>query len=223
VAMDPGSVRGWGGVAYASSIALRRARYSEQSLARLGAAAAQLELLDPGGYYGVLARGFVAFQRRDWQAALAAGDRLIELYPGHHGGYQMRGPVLLRLGRFEEALADTERAIALLPNNPDFANEWRRSFIYYGMGRYAQAAAGLRQVLARTGTGYPLAIVFPLAAALVRDGRPDEARQVLDEARRHYPDLSTAKIADLQFQGSGERFNAARDDMLAALREVGLP
>lgn len=222
VAMDPGSVRGWGGVAYASSLTLRRARSSERALARLDAAAAQLERLDPAGYYGVLARGFVAFHRRDWPSALAAGDRLVELYPGHQGGYQMRGPALLRMGRFEEALADTERAIALLPNNPDFANEWRRSFIYYGMGRYAEAAAGLRQVLAKNGTSQPLAIVFPLAAALARSGRRDEARQTLDEARRHHTDLSLAKVAELQFEGSGERFIAARDDMLAALRELGV-
>jgi hypothetical protein len=46
---------------------------------------------------------------------------------------------------------------------------------------------------------------------------------VLDEARRHHPDLSTAKVAELQFEGPGERFIAAREDMLAALREVGLP
>ena len=220
VAMDASSVRGWGGIAYASSNARRWAR-SEQDLTRLETAAAQLERLDPGGYYGALAPGLVSFQRRDWQAALAAGDRMIERFPGHHGGYQLRGPVLVRLGRFEDALADTEKAIALLPNNPDTSNEWRRGFIYFGMGRYADAASALRQVLAKNPTG--LGIVFPLAAALARDGRSEEARQVLNEARRHYPDLSTAKVAELQFEGPGERFIAAREDMLAALRELGLP
>ena len=219
VAMDAGSVRGWGGIAYASSNARRWAR-SGHDLARLETAAAQLERLDPDGYYGVLARGILAFNRRDWQAALAAGDRMIERFPGHHGSYLLRGAVLVRMGRFEEALADTEKAIALLPNSPDTANEWRRNFIYYGMGRYAEAAAGLRHVLAQNPTG--LAIVFPLAAALARDGRPDEARQVLDEARRHYPDLSIAKVAELQFEGPGERFIAARDDMVTALRELGV-
>ena len=67
-----------------------------------------------------------------------------------------------------------------------------------------------------------MAVALPLASALVRDGRPDEARQVLDEARRHTPDLSVAKVTELQFEGPGERFIATRDDMLAALREVGL-
>ncbi len=65
-------------------------------------------------------------------------------------------------------------------------------------------------------------MIFTLAAALVRDGKPDEAGQVLAEARRHYPDLSTAMVAQLALDGSGERFVAARDDMLAALREAGL-
>lgn len=221
VAMDGRSVRGWGGIAYASSIALRWSRSDQAALRRLEQAATQLERLDPDGYYGVLARGLLAFARRDWQSALAVGDRMVEIFPGHHGSYQMRGPVLLRMGRFEEALADTEKAIALLPNNPDGANEWRRSFIFYGMGRYSEAASGFRQGLARTPTS--LAIALPLASALVRDGRPDEARQVLDEARRHTPDLSAAKVAELYFEGPGERFIAVRNDMLAALREVGLP
>jgi tetratricopeptide (TPR) repeat protein len=219
VAMDPRSVRGWGGIALASANARRWAR-SEHDLARLETATAQLDRLEPGGYYGVLASGLIAFQRRDWQAALAAGNRMVELYPGHPGSYQMRSVVLVRMGRFEEAFAYTEKAIALLPNNPDGANEWRRAFIQYGTGRYAEAASGLRQVLAKSPTG--LAIIFPLAAALVRDGRPEEARQLLDEARRHHPDLSSAKVAEMQFEGPGERFIAARDDMLAALREVGL-
>jgi adenylate cyclase len=220
VALDARSARGWGGIAYASSLELRWSRSNQTALRRLEQAAAQLEKVDPGGYYGLLARGMLAFARRDWQSALAVGDRMVEMFPGHHGSYQMRGPVLLRLGRFEEALADTEKAIALLPNNPDGANEWRRYFIYYGMSRYADAAAGFRQVLARSPTN--LAIALPLASALVRDGKPDEARQVLDEARRHAPDLSVGKVAELQFEGPGDRFKATRDDMLAALREVGL-
>ncbi len=220
VALDARSARGWGGIAYASSIELRWSRSNQVALRRLEQAADQLEKVDPGGYYGLLGRGMLAFARRDWQSALAVGDRMVAMFPGHHGSYQMRGPVLVRLGRFEEALADTEKAIALLPNNPDGSNEWRRSFIFYGMSRYAEAAAGFRQGLARSPAN--LAVALPLASALVRDGRPDEARQVLDEARRHTPDLSAAKVTELQFEGPGERFIATRDDMLAALREVGL-
>lgn len=220
VAMDAGSVRGWGGVASASFNERRWARL-EQDLARLDAAAAQLERIDPGGYYGMLASGLVAFVRRDWQAALAAGNRVIERFPGHHVGYQLRGSVLIRMGRFEEALVDTEKAIALLPDNPDTLNEWRRGFIYFGMGRHAESAAVLRKALAKSPTG--LTISFSLAGALVRDGKREEARQVLDEARRHHPDLSTAKVAELPFDGPGERFIAAREDMIAALRELGMP
>ncbi len=138
VAMDPRSVRGWGGVAYANGT-IRRWAQSESALRRIGEASEQLERLDPDGYYGLLARGILAHTRRDAPAALAAGARMVELCPGHHGAYTMRGTVLVRLGRFEEALADTEKAIALLPSNPDTANEWRRSFIHYGLGRFVQS------------------------------------------------------------------------------------
>lgn len=219
VAMDPRSVRGWGGVAYANGN-IRRWAQSESALRRIGEASEQLERLDPDGYYGLLARGILAHNRRDAPAALAAGARMVELFPGHHGAYTMRGTVLVRLGRFEEALADTEKAIALLPSNPDTANEWRRSFIHYGLGRFGESAAEGRRLLARAPRNR--FVIFTLAAALVRDGKPDEAGQVLAEARRQYPDLSTAMVAQLALDGSGERFVAARDDMLAALREAGL-
>jgi len=221
VRSDPRSTRGWGGVALASLNELRWGR-SEAALRRLNEATEQLDRIDPDGYYAVLARALNAFGAgRDPEAALAAADRLVELYPGNNGGYQMRGVVLVRMGRFEEALAATEKAMALLPNNPDPANQWRRSFIFYAMGRYADATAEARQYVTKNPTGVVGA--FTLAAALARDGKPDQARQVLDEARRHHPGLSTAKVSELMLQGSGARFIAARDDMLAALREVGLP
>ena len=221
VRSDPRSTRGWGGVALASLNELRWGR-SEAALRRLNEATEQLDRIDPDGYYAVLARALSAFAAgRDPEAALAAADRLVALYPGNNGGYQMRGVVLVRMGRFEEALAATEKAMALLPNNPDPANHWRRSFIFYAMGRYAEATAEARQYVTNNPTGVVGA--FTLAAALARDGKPDQARQVLGEARRHHPGLSTAKLSELMLQGSGARFIAARDDMLAALREVGLP
>jgi TolB-like protein len=221
VTMDVRSVRGWGGVAYASGNERRWGR-AEAALRRLGEAADQLDRLDPGGYYTLLARSLVPFYTGgDPEAALAAADRLVELYPGHHAGYQMRGVVLVRMGRFDEALVATDKALALLPHNPDTANRWRHSFIFYALGRYAESAAEARQVVATNPSG--VIPIFTLAAALARDGKPEQARQVLDEARRHHPDLSTAKVAELLLQGSGERFIAAREDMLAALREVGLP
>jgi len=89
------------------------------------------------------------------------------------------------------------------------------------VGRGAEATAEARQYVTNNPTGVVGA--FTLAAALARDGKPDQARQVLDEARRHHPGLSTAKLSELMLQGSAARFIAARDDTLAALREVGLP
>jgi tetratricopeptide (TPR) repeat protein len=125
------------------------------------------------------------------------------------------------MGRFEEALVATDKALSLLPHNPDPANLWRRSFIYFALGRYAESAAQARQVVAANPSG--LTGVFTLAAALARDGKHDQARQVLEEARRSNPNLSTAKVSELMLQGSGDRFNAAREAMIVALREVGLP
>ncbi|MCM2253354.1 MAG: hypothetical protein NDJ19_13415, partial [Ramlibacter sp.] len=60
-----------------------------------------------------------------------------------------------------------------------------------------------------------------LLAALVRDGKADEARQLLARLREQYPDFDYRRgLAVLA--GSGERYLAVRANLVAALSEIGL-
>jgi TolB-like protein/DNA-binding winged helix-turn-helix (wHTH) protein len=219
VALDAQSARAWAGVA---ACAMNQARYmSPQEApsvrARLRQAVGQLERLDSEGISTLSGRAFLRLGDKDAAGALSAADRLVERYPGHQAGYMLRGLILLRMGRFEEALAATERSLALLPQDPDLANKWRRSFILYALGRYADAAELAREVTAVVPDS-PLGNAT-LVAALVRDGKRDEARRLLAVHLQRDPKFSFPRSA---LEGSNERFIAAREDLIAALRDAGL-
>ena len=219
VALDAQSVRAWAGVA---ATTMNQARYmspqeAPPTRARLTQAVDQLERLDSGGFSTLSGRAFLRLWDKDAAGALAAADRLVDRYPGHQAGYMLRGLILLRMGRFEEALAATERSLALLPQDPDLANKWRRSFILYALGRYGDAAEIAREVTAVVPDS-PLGNAT-LVAALVRDGKQDEARRVLAAHLQRDPSFSFPRNA---LEGPGERFVAAREDLFAALRDAGL-
>ena len=92
------------------------------------------------------------------------------------------------------------------------------SFILYALGRYGDAAALAREVTAVVPDS-PL-VNATLVAALVRDGKRDEARRLLAVHLQRDPSFSFSRIA---LEGPGERFMAAREDLFAALRDAGLP
>lgn len=218
IAKDPNSVRGWGGVAM-SSMYLQRWGADPGSRQRLEQAVARLQVLDPTGLATLYSAAFLPLARADLNATLAGADRMVSYYPGHHTGYAMRATALVRMGRFEEALDATDRALALLPNDPDPANKWRRSYIMYALGRYPEAISLGREVMAaspNSGIG-----AATLLAALVRNGMPDEARQLLASIRTQQPDYTLARVRPI-LSGTGERYLATREDFLAALREIGL-
>jgi nitrogen-specific signal transduction histidine kinase len=102
-------------------------------------------------------------------------------------------------GRHAEAKPLYERALALL-DSPDIRVRYAR--LLYHMGRYGEAEAGYRQVLAlgrareaellvrqvlAVKPGYPLAR-FTLAKALLEQGKGEEARRFLREELRANPD-----------------------------------
>ena len=79
------------------------------------------------------------------------------------------------------------------------------SFILYALGRYGDAAALAREVTAVVPDS-PLGNAT-LVAALVRDGKRDEARRLLAVHLQRDPSFSFPRIA---LEGPGERFMAAR-------------
>jgi hypothetical protein len=124
-------------------------------------------------------------------------------------------------GWFAEAFDDTAKAIALSPLADDLGNsQGRMSWLSYAQGRHAEAVNWGRKSVA-SATGNPV-WGATLAAALVRTGQPELGRQALSEVLERRPDLSVGMLEKLIPQGRGPKFAAARDDLVAALREIGL-
>jgi hypothetical protein len=108
-------------------------------------------------------------------------------------------------GRHAEAKPLYEKALALL-DSPDIRVRYAR--LLYHMGRYGEAEAGYRQVLAlgrareaellvrqvlAVKPGYPLAR-FTLAKALLEQGKGEEARRLLREELRANPDPEVERL-----------------------------
>lgn len=223
VAMDARSVYGWGGIASALALA-RGPLWVDPATAdrRLVEATAQLERLAPDSLYLLVGRWAQAFYvRRDVDGALEVANQWVERFPGHRNGYLVRAAMSMRLDRFAEASDDTANAIALSPLADDLGNsQGRMSWLLYAQGRHAEAVEWGRKSVA-SATGNPV-WGATLAAALVRTDQPELGRQALSEVLERRPDLSVGMLEKLIPQGRGPKFAAARDDLVAALREIGL-
>lgn len=150
----------------------------------------------------------------DWSGAEQSFQRAIELNPNHATAHQWYAELLMRLRRKTEARAEIERALALDPlslivnsvngwvylnsNELDSAAEQLRKtleldarfvpahgylgLVYQYQGQYAQALAEFR--LAHELSGGNPRYLANLGVVQALSGRPDAARQTLDELLR---------------------------------------
>ena len=75
----------------------------------------------------------------DWEAAMVAYTKAIELNPAYAGAYNNRGNVKKALDRREEAIADYSQAIKLNPTDPGLYNN--RGMARYDLRQYEAAFA----------------------------------------------------------------------------------
>jgi tetratricopeptide (TPR) repeat protein len=83
--------------------------------------------LNPEDY---LSRGDDFYQSNEYELALKAYDKAIELKPDYAVAWDNKGFVLAKLGRYEEALKACDKAIKL---KPDFANPWYNKACAYSL------------------------------------------------------------------------------------------
>jgi tetratricopeptide (TPR) repeat protein len=62
-------------------------------------------------------RGLTAMETRDFAAALAAFDRVVELAPDYAEGWNKRATLHWLRGAFDDSIADIDRALALEPRH----------------------------------------------------------------------------------------------------------
>ena len=90
-------------------------------------------------------RGNDLFYKKDYESALKAYDKAIELKPDNDIALSNRGTVLGKLGRYNEAIEIYDNAIEL---KPDFAISWfERARIYSLMGNKQNAISDLEKAI----------------------------------------------------------------------------
>jgi TolB-like protein/DNA-binding winged helix-turn-helix (wHTH) protein/Tfp pilus assembly protein PilF len=171
VALDPSSGLGRQTLGHLLS---QMGRHAE-GLAQLQRAR-ELDPLDP---VAVALSSQVAYQARDYRAALTYAERAIELNAGFWFGYQMRGQAQLALGLTDAALLASSRAMELSGRNSKPVS--LHGYTLARAGRASEARALLASLEARTLEQY----VPPYTMALIHAGLGDGV-SALDWLERAY-------------------------------------
>jgi adenylate cyclase len=170
--------------------------------------------LDPGSMWAYWAKGLYLIQLnrpeevlRDAEAGLAVNSNFARLYV-------LRGLAKTQLGRFEEAKSELKYAMRLSPRDGAIGF-WlvALSSAEIGLGNYDAAIDACRKAI--DGGYRPFVSYRCLAAAFALDGKMDEAKSAVAEARRLNPKLT---IKWLQSTARG-----LPPSVFEGLRKAGLP
>lgn len=219
VSLDPNLVQAWGGVSIMSTHAGNNGWVADRQAAtrRFDEGHRQLERLDADHYFTYLARVTRAYFARDMEAMLRAARAWTERYR-HPAAFGSLAAALMFNGMPDEAVAAAETALRLSPRDPLLADwQYRLAMAHYVAGRYDQSLEW-----ARTAVGNNPALPWPPlhAAALVRLGRPDEARAVFEDFRTRHPKIESVHV-ERRIPGTHPLFVRAREQLLADLRGMG--
>jgi adenylate cyclase len=121
--------------------------------------------------------------------ALSAADAALAVNPNFAPLYSARGVAETSLGRFEQAKSDLRQAMRLSPRDPR-TGIWHMQVgsAELGEGRYDASIDEQHKAL---DAGYRAYVPYALlAAAYALDGKMDEAKSALAEARRLNPSLT---------------------------------
>lgn len=153
----------------------------------------------------------------DWDEALAAVERAIELSPSFAPAIGVRGTVYALCGEPERAVEAFARATRLSPRD-GMMGFWLMGlyWAHHHAGRHAEAEAAARHGI-RLAPGNPT-FRRQLTAALAAQGRLDEARAAVAEYLHLAPDHTTADAAKVPCRDPQV---VAR--FVEALRQAGLP
>ncbi len=121
--------------------------------------------------------------------ALGAADAGIALNPNFAPLYTVRRGAEMSLGRFEQAISDVQQAMRLSPRDPEMG------FWHMGLGavelELTHFDASIDEEQKAINTGYvPYTPYVHLAAAYALEGKADDAKSALAEARRLNPKLT---------------------------------
>jgi tetratricopeptide (TPR) repeat protein len=161
-----------------------------------------------------LAKSWYLFEAHRWDEAIRAADAGLAINPNSARLFGQRGWPQVRLGRFEQAKSDFRQAMRLSPRDPHIG-EWHVGLgnVELGFGHFDAAIEEFHKAddTACCGPTAP----FSLAAAYALQGKMDEAKSALAEARRLDPRITIKWLTEIYTPGPPPVYEG--------LRKAGLP
>jgi adenylate cyclase len=138
-------------------------------------------------------KSFYLFIFRRWNDALGAANAGLAIDPNNAALYSVRGVAEVSLGRFEQAKSDALQAIRLSPRDP-FVGAWHLGIgdAELGLGHFGSAIDAYHKTIDLGFRAFQPYI--DLAAVYALEGKLDEAKSALAEARRLNPQLTVKSL-----------------------------
>ncbi len=151
--------------------------------------------LDPDNARAYFAKASYLMLTHRADEALRAANAGLAINPNFAPLYGARSAAETSLGNFEAAKSDAQQAILLSPRDPLLGLRYINIGIAeLGLGRYDDAIDGFHKAI---DAGYANFIPYAdLAAVYALEGRTDEMRTALIEARRLNPNLTVKWLTD---------------------------
>ena len=218
IALEPdyAAAHAWLAGNYIVALWLSWDKSPQQSMAKAVEHTQRCFALDDSNAEAFSIAGVLYLVQRQWDKAIAAGERSVELSPNSADNYARFAITLKSVGRVDEALSTIEKAIRLNPMTP----EWylHELATYYRLqGRYEEAIAILKKNLDRN-PDYLMSRIN-LTASYSMAGKLDQARTEAKEVLRKIPDFSAEQF----MKGFPYKNQEIINDFINNLCKAGLP
>ena len=194
VTLDPGYALAYSQFAWAlmGEVVLGVYDNPQEVLKRAYGFAEKAVALDDSSAWSHIALGLVSARyKKDWDKAIAEGQRAIALEPGSAYGYGFLAIFLTWAGRDEDAIPYYKKAFRLSPRPLPI---WliNLTYSYIAMGQYEEAIRILKGIVQKQ----PDQVLahMNLAAAYMLSGREDDARKEAAEILRIDPTFSVERL-----------------------------
>jgi adenylate cyclase len=211
----------WVGLALTYIRDVRLSPTHQQDILQANAAAERAIALDPRWAQSHLVMGWVLYERKRVDQALASFEHAAQINPNEPWAHASVAAANIVLGQPENALEPLRKAMRLSPRDPHLSN-WQ---MFMGaaslhLQRDGEAVDWLNKSVALNPSD-PLTHMF-LASALALSGREAEAKVQLAELLRLKPEFTLSLFKALE-PSDVPVFRAQRERIYEGLRRAGVP